>query len=84
MRTIHVIRDPAAPYQAGSARERAWHILKAFDGCSVDDVVSAWALMEHSTGVGTRPVGWLSFFCGPSKRRRDGRVREVLALVEHT
>ena len=42
MQTIRVTCEPRQPYRPGTARERAWHILKAFDGCSVHDVVDAW------------------------------------------
>jgi hypothetical protein len=80
MKTFRVIRDPAVPYQRGSDREAAWQVARRMNGAPVDKVLAAWVEMEQRRGNGTRPQGWIAFFCGPS-RTRDGRTREVLAEV---
>lgn len=75
---FYVIRQPSEPYQTGSEREAAWHIAQAYHGCTLDDVVAAWALMETARKKGGSPKGWVRFFCGPHTKR-SGAIREVLA-----
>lgn len=80
MKRFHIIRAPSKPYRSGSDREAAWAVAHAFNGCALEDVIQAWALMEQARGSGTDPRGWVRFFCRPSTKR-NGEVREVLARI---
>jgi hypothetical protein len=62
MKKIHVIAQPSTPFRDGSSRRRAWHLLQAYDGLSVQAFVDACALMEDASGTGGDPQGWVKFF----------------------
>ena len=67
MATIHIVKQPEKPYQAGSDRSRAWRILQAFDGLPVSAFIAACDLMEKANGTGGDPGGWVKFFTATGK-----------------
>jgi hypothetical protein len=83
MKTIHVIEQPTKPFQSGTARSRAWRILQAFDGLSVDSFVNACRVMEEASGVGGDPAGWVKFFTATGRyENRPGNTNASDKLAE--
>ena len=55
------IPDPGiAPYRAGSAREKAWNVVKLMDGLSVREAHEILMKLEPGIqGKVGRPLGWV-------------------------
>lgn len=62
MNKIYVIAQPSTPFREGTSRRRAWHLLQAYDGLSVQAFIQACALMEDASDTGGDPKGWVKFF----------------------
>lgn len=84
MKTIHIVQQPKKPFRPGSARSRAWRLLQAFDGLSVEAFVNACSAMERASGVGGDPSGWVKFFTATGRyenRPGNSNASERLAKV---
>jgi hypothetical protein len=83
MNTINIIQQPKKPFRPGSERSRAWCILQAFDGFSVEAFVNACSLMERASGAGGDPSGWVKFFTATGRyENRPGNSNASERLAE--
>ena len=62
MEKIYVRAQAIKAFRNGTARSRAWFLLQAFDGLSVEEFVKGCSLMERASGIGGDPEGWVKFF----------------------
>jgi hypothetical protein len=84
MKTINIVQQPKKPFRQGSARNRAWRILQAFDGLSVEAFIDACSAMERASGVGGDPSGWVQFFTATGRYKNkpgNSNASEKLAEV---
>lgn len=83
MERIYVVANPGEPFTDGSARCRAWYLLKAFDGLPVDKFVKACSIMEAASQTGGDPQGWVKFFTASGRYAdRPGNPNASQELAE--
>ena len=83
MKTINVLEKPEKAFRPGTDRSRAWRILQAFDGLSVESFVEACRIMEEANSVDGYPAGWVKFFTATGRYEdRPGNSIGSRAIAE--